>query len=405
MHILWFTNCLIEQGSRAFGLRQANPGGGWMGAMLAALQRRQPEWQYTVATSESVSEICRACEGNTQYLRFPIRDALSSAVRLARECAADVIHIHGSEYFYGLVATERDLTPRCVLSMQGLVGPCSTWPAFFGNLAPWEVLRVHRISELCTGHGLLRTYFGFVRNRKREEKILRALQHCMGRTGFDRSYALGVNPAIQYHHVGELLREPFWSRQWDLQRCDRHSIIFTNAGHPRKGVEVLLAAFEIVKRRFPDAVLRVAGAIPNGTGYGGYIGQTLERVRGVEFLGVLDAGQMADALTRSHIFVSPSFIDNSPNAVCEAQLLGMPVLATYVGGVPSLVEDRRSGLLTTVGDPYSLAARIIGLLSDDALAMECGRGARELAMSRHSEDRVISDLLRCYERVASGSGK
>jgi len=67
-------------------------------------------------------------------------------------------------------------------------------------------------------------------------------------------------------------------------------------------------------------------------------------------LGALNAQQMTEELAMSHVFVSPSFIDNSPNAVSEAQLIGMPVISTYTGGVPSLIEEGQTGLFFQTGD-------------------------------------------------------
>lgn len=73
------------------------------------------------------------------------------------------------------------------------------------------------------------------------------------------------------------------------------------------------------------------------------------------------------------IFIHPSHIDNSPNGLCEAMLLGMPIIAIYAGGIPSLLVNRREGLLVQDGDPYAMAGAIIELLKDAGLAKGFGK--------------------------------
>ena len=114
-------------------------------------------------------------------------------------------------------------------------------------------------------------YRGCVRGAKREQEILAGAKSFMGRTDWDRAHAEVANPDANYYHVGETLRQPFSKAQWNLPRCERHSVIFTNAGEPRRGTEVLLQAMLAVRRKFPDAKLRLAGSIGTRTGYSRFL--------------------------------------------------------------------------------------------------------------------------------------
>ena len=108
---------------------------------------------------------------------------------------------------------------------------------------------------------------------------------------------------------------------------------------------------------------------------------------------------MVKELVNSHVFVSPSYIDNSPNAVCEAQLLGMPVISTYTGGLPSLIDDGRTGLFVPTGDAPMLAARLKEVFEDDSLAMRLGSQAHEVAARRHDPDAIVQEIVTAYEDV------
>jgi len=99
------------------------------------------------------------------------------------------------------------------------------------------------------------------------------------------------------------------------------------------------------------------------------------------------------------MYVHPSYIDNSPNSVCEAQLLGAAVVATSVGGVPSLIDDGQTGFLVHSGRPDEIAERIVALYRNKALLRKVGRQGREVAMKRHDRAKIVSDLMDVYGKL------
>jgi len=309
MRILWFTNCLLSRAYGLFGLRQSYHGGGWMEALLDAVRERHPEIEFCVATTGPVARVETRCEGGVQYLCFPhrrilgrdrVQPMLAEAVEIVRRISPDLVHVHGSELFYGRISEEKKLNCPITVSLQGLIGPYSEWPCFFGNHTPWEVLRFQKIQHLLKGQGLVPDYLRFRRDALRERKVIGAVENVMGRTRWDRDFAMAVNPALDYYHVGELLRRPFWGPVWDLNKCRRHTIIFTNAGHPRKGTEVLLEAFRIVSKQVPDASLLIAGSISPSDPYGASVCRRIAGLgRKVRLLGMLSAQELAETLTAS----------------------------------------------------------------------------------------------------------
>lgn len=176
--------------------------------------------------------------------------------------------------------------------------------------------------------------------------------------------------------------------------------MFTNASHPRKGVEVLFGALRLLCQRYPGMQVAIAGSISRRSGYGRYVlRQIAEFGDSVVELGPLTADQMVEELLQSHIFVSSSFIENSSNAVCEAQLLGMPVVASYTGGMPSIVQDGQTGLLFPNGDIPMLTARIREFFDDDELCLKIGEQAHEVASLRHDPATVVGGILDVYRDI------
>jgi glycosyltransferase involved in cell wall biosynthesis len=85
--------------------------------------------------------------------------------------------------------------------------------------------------------------------------------------------------------------------------------------------------------------------------------------------------------------------------VAEAQLVGMPVISSYTGGVPSMVEDGETGLLFPTGDVPLLVSRIKSIFENDELANKLGGNAMKTARKRHDPDRIVRDQLAAYKHI------
>jgi glycosyltransferase involved in cell wall biosynthesis len=116
----------------------------------------------------------------------------------------------------------------------------------------------------------------------------------------------------------------------------------------------------------------------------------------VQFLGFLDAATMARELAGAHVFVSASHIDNNPNSVGEAQTVGTPIIGSYVGGVPEMLDEGRAGLLFPAGDAEVLAARVAQVFSDGELAASLSAAGRKQAGKRHDPRSILDDLIEAY---------
>ena len=121
----------------------------------------------------------------------------------------------------------------------------------------------------------------------------------------------------------------------------------------------------------------------------------------LEFLGKLNGSEMVEQLCSSNFYIHPSYIENSPNSVCEAMALGMPVISTNVGGVSSLIDDNVDGILVQEGEPYSLSAAVINLTNNYEYAKLLGENARKRAIKRHDPEKIVNRLLDIYKTIIS----
>jgi glycosyltransferase involved in cell wall biosynthesis len=178
------------------------------------------------------------------------------------------------------------------------------------------------------------------------------------------------------------------------RRAEPPVVVYASRLVAEKGVHPLLDA----AARLPAGVrLRMIGS-----------GRTEREVRArvaaeglpVDVLGALPQAEVAGHLRTAAAAVLPAlWWENCPMAVLEAAALGVPVVASDVGGIPELVDDGRTGLLVPPGDAAALAAALIRLVQDPATAARLGAAAWARVRERHDPARHLEALVRLYEDV------
>lgn len=411
MKVLWFTNIALPDVNRHFGDETIGTGG-WLGALLELL-KTQTELQLGVATASThLPDAGLHIDGVDYFVIHQQPSRLGRAllpidnnpiytkkcVAVVNEYKPDLVHIHGTERFFANLMSQGLIQCPVAISIQGIMDAYCEWHHWFGKLAVPDILKISFLNSLkCSG--LLWELRTARQQARRERAFFRKGKYFFGRTKWDKAYISYFNDRAHYFKINEVLRDAFWQRQWKLDSCQRHRIIFTNTRHPRKGTELLLAAVKRLKPLYPDIELILIGSLGPG-GYGKFLEKKISDLGGiVKSLGQMHAKEMADELCNSHLFISASYIDNSPNSVAEAQLVGMPVISSYTGGVPSLVEEADTGLLFPTGDIPSLVRCIRSIFEDDRLATTLGSNALKKAKNRHNPETIVHDQLTAYKEI------
>jgi glycosyltransferase involved in cell wall biosynthesis len=175
--------------------------------------------------------------------------------------------------------------------------------------------------------------------------------------------------------------------------CRPRKVVVVANLRQEKGHDVLIDAAVDVLRWIPDAEFELVGGGPE---LAALVARTeVRQVRGAfTFLGHQD--DVGARLAAADIFVLPSRSEACPNAVLEAMAAGLPIVASGVGGISEMIDDNRTGLLVSAGDPHALADRLRRLMTEPAVATRLGRAARVEAEARYSFDRMIAAFDALY---------
>lgn len=324
------------------------------------------------------------------------RSDLTACLRVVDAFHPDLIHIFGTEGVSGLLCLSQ--TIPVVLHLQGLLTPyINAW------LPPFYSVRDLMIRAGATPLHMIRQWHAWRFNRHaafRELDILRSCRFVMGRTDWDKAYVSLYAPQARYFHCEEALRPEF------LAPCKRRPpsapvFLSTLSGPLYKGHDVILKTAKVLcETGHGDFEWRVFG-VDNIRFAEWKTGIRAADVR-VRPMGRIPASRLRDELLGCTVYVHPSYIDNSPNSVCEAQVLGVPVIATNVGGVSSIVEAGKTGFLVPANDPIALAKTMLDVTSG-SLYLPDGWQAEPRA--RHDPANVTNRVLEIYRKVCSISSR
>lgn len=174
----------------------------------------------------------------------------------------------------------------------------------------------------------------------------------------------------------------------------RKTIVFAGRLVYGKGVQDLIYAFGEVRSRLPQTRLLIVG---EGF-YKGELEQMADGNGGIEFAGEKTPEELAAILSEASVFVHPSYSEGMPSSVMEASAVGLPVVATDVGGTRELVDDGRTGYLIDSGDTRDMAAKITHILSDGLSAGRMGKAGRGKMYAEYRWSAIINK----YEELFKG---
>jgi len=178
---------------------------------------------------------------------------------------------------------------------------------------------------------------------------------------------------------------------------DAPTVLFTGRFIPRKGIGVLLEAWEKVVVEVPGAKLLMLGdgmLLPEMKEKA----ESLAIADSAQFLGHVD--NVADFLRTADIYVFPSLQEGMPNALLEAMACGLPAIASRIGGVVDVIRDGENGLLVTPADASGLAEALVRLLRDGAFRRDIGTRAYETIRHFYTLDAVVPAYTGLYRRLS-----
>lgn len=412
MKVLWITNILLPEANDLLdGKHSISGSGGWLISSSKALTD-SGFVEFSVASVSPLVKSLTVIKGETNsYYILPHRKRVSEYETLMRQVRdmvqPDLVHIHGTEWPYGLAYVNACGNDNVLISIQGVMTEIAK--CYTDGLSKWQILKNVTIRDLR-----LKTILGekadYLKRAAQEQDVLKKVHHIIGRTSFDYDYVMSVNPSLNYYFCNESLREGFYGKEWRYESCIPHTIFLSQANYPIKGLHQMMKALPAIRERYPDVKVRIAGKditkhstlsdIVKYSGYGKIIyniirKNNLEDI--VSFTGLLSAEGMVSELLQSNIYVCPSSCENSSNSIAEAQIIGVPCLASHRGGNPDMIPNTDCGQLFDFDNVEELTHKVCEMF--ETTKSFDNSAVRAMAIKRHDKVENLKTTISVYQTV------
>ena len=416
MKVLWIVNLLTRDISQQLNIASENLGG-WVDSMARELSKYN-DVQLAIACKcnpglDFHEEINRVAYYSIPYSSSTELSAIETICKGAIEdYQPDIIQIEGTEFLHAkaMLNAANEAKIPTIVSLQGILNGQYQYQC--GQLQIDDMMFSSSVKNICAAWILhLRKTRWYKKRLQPEADIIQNTKYVMGRTTWDRAHAYRLNPNAKYYTCNRTLRPPFYEKHWDICQIERHSLYVGNGYFALKGVHFVVMALPELIREYPDIKVYVAGNKPfyegdkrpfYKKGYGLYLEKLIKDL-GVQdhivFTGSLKAEEVVDRLSKVNAYVLSSAVENSPNTLGEAMLIGTPCVAAYVGGVSDMATDGEDALFYRNDDPALLTWNIKRVFDDDDLALKLSANGRKRALITHDPQRNAEQLIANYQDI------
>ncbi len=417
MKVLWVCNIMMPTIAEQLS-KPATSGGGWLTGLSNDLQKNKDIELTVCFPGYGKDGYVRGKYGNISYCSFPKKitnptiyekEVENELKKIIDEFKPDIVHIWGTEFPHSLAMMNVCESEKTVISIQGL---CSVIAKHYMAFLPNKIQKSYTIRDFIKRDNLKQQQKKFIKRGNFEIEALRKCKNVIGRTSWDKASVNKINETARYYFANETLRDSFYINEWNIDRCEKHSIFLSQGNYPVKGLHLMLEAMPGILRIYPDAHLYIAGEdITKFYGikdkfristYGKYLLKLINKYdlnKNVTFTGILNEKEMCDRMLKSNVFVCPSSIENSPNSLGEAMLLGIPSVASYVGGIPDMLKHNEEGFLYQCDATYMLEEYVCRIFHERDIALNFSKKSKYRANSTHNKEINSNRIMEIYKDI------
>jgi glycosyltransferase involved in cell wall biosynthesis len=409
IRILWFCNTYLSDSDIVAT-------GTWLDSMARGLLATQqlelgiialgPVKRFTLRDYLQVKQWIVPVRSSAGSNGLPSHSLVGQVISACQSFMPDLVHVWGTESFWGLLISRGLIQVPSVLTLQGVRQRIAHY--YDGGLTGGErraCLSIRDIIKTAISHRETKSYFE--KWGHFESEIMAGHRWGICQTPWQEAQMLSYRPDATLFHLDLPLRKPFVTAEgWKLHAGE--SRIFCCASQwssPAKGLHVAVRSLALLKRRFPSVRLRIGGAKASRRffqdGYLRWLAGLIHKLgldENVIWLGPLNADQISEELRNSSAALIPTFIESYCMVFAEALAIGTPTVVSYTGGTAYLGKDERTCLFFVPGDEAMCAYQLARALSDRNLAARLSLASRSISIKRHEMERIVQEQLSIYHQ-------
>lgn len=329
-------------------------------------------------------------------------------IDIEKRISPDIVHIWGTESVWADFYRRGILTSKTIIDIQGLLAPYTDY--YYGGLSFREIIKCIHLKEVLMPWRVLFNKKNIFRKRGHiETQCLKSFKSISVQSRWVKDYVRMINPTSQLYDTKILIRDSFYSASpWKYKFPTDSPIIFSScsAAVPYKGMHILFKALDLLKPRYPNIKLHLAGNIMVGSklidGYSLYLKGLIIKYGlkdNVVLLGSITDMQIIEQLQQCNVCVIPSFVETYCLAFAESMLLGVPTIASYAGAMPELAVPNEEALFYNSIDYFTCAAYIDRILNDRILSERLSCNCRKRRLIENDPEKVLNTQISIYKDI------
>lgn len=413
MKVLWVSGRLIGPAASIINSDYKGTSGGWIQTEFEDLDKSGIDMYYLagVKSLHSVEKkenvYCVQLPRISSGIKAPSK-LIKDVERVIAEISPDIIHIWGTETCLQDAVSQVTRGIPKVVFIQGLIGMHDRYRG--GYIDRTDKSYIRSISLRKRMEQMIRKVT-FKRQIEIEQNILKTCKNVILDNDFSRAYCYSISDDIRFFGRRLNANDCFYKKTWNLKNVTKHTIFTVYAGTPDKGLHQLLKALKLVKKSYPDVVLKIPGPFKLGTkgeiickntsSYEKWVSKFIADNAlspNVEFIGSKSQQEMAEEISRSHLFVNPSCMEVHALSLREAMTVGAPCISSLCGSVSEYLQSGVNGILYRYEEYEVLAYNILKLFNNDCVAIKMGESAKT-SMTSSTEDSKSIPLNRIYKNI------
>ena len=420
MRVLWVTNQPIAHLRKMLNL-PISQSGGWMETSYASLKTSKGI-TLGIATIYNGSQILQECSDGNAFIAVPSKQSigsydpndsynLSQWAKVLEIFHPDIIHIWGTEYALSLCALKAHSGKiPSVVYIQGMLNQLANH--YCDGIGLLDQMKYATLIDIKNNNLLWQQKNKFYKAAEREAQILNIANNVIVESDWCACNCHSIAPHCNVYHSYLPINPIFAKYNWNYKECEKHSIFTVAGGYPIKGHHMLMKAFAKVVKLYPDAKQYIPGASNlfatdlrsrlMKTTYDTYIYSIIKKHQlqdNIVLTGKLSPEQMAERISKCHVYVMPSSCENHSSSLIEAMIVGIPTISSYVGGISQYYKDGANGFFYRFNEPEVLASLIVRYFKDKELAEKIGSCGKEEERKLRFAINVNTDFIDIYETI------
>lgn len=343
---------------------------------------------------------------------IPSKDFCRTLSEIESEVSPDLVHIWGTEGLWGGAYLQDAIKSKAFVDIQGILS--SSYYYYYGGMSFGDILKsIHLKEVLMPWRSLFFKRRIFKKRGKTEIEFLKKCEYISYQSDWVRRHISFINPQAIFLPTKIMLRKGFYSAHpWVFKSNNKSPVVFTSASGaiPYKGIQILFKSIALLKEKYPEIQLRVAGNMSIGNrlqdGFSIYVHDLVMELgltRNVIFLGSINEDQIIKELQNANVCVIPSFIETYCLAFAESMIIGTPTIASFAGAMPELAEKGKESLFYNPLDFQTCASYIDKLVNDKELAEKLSHNGRKRRLVENDPEEVLKTQISIYNQILKNS--